>query len=139
MGGATGGFYFEHATDDLDEDEVAANAMVRAKTLACVPGGGLKSGDIVEVSDGATSLKFELKLVHVTELDEAAQADGFAVQGELQAPPPEEEQAPPAGEEHADAKRKRDDGTDGAEANGAKKARAEEEVLVADDDDVIVL
>ena len=140
---AGNGFYFEHATDDLEDDELAHNAMLRGKTLANIPGGGLKDGDVVELLDGANSLKFEIQLVHCTTWDVATEADGFMVQGELKAqaaaavataaPAPDDDDdgfiivdddTPP---QPADEKGKRKRGDD-TEAQG-KKAKTAAEVI----------
>jgi ubiquitin-like 1-activating enzyme E1 B len=156
MGGHNGGFYFEHDTEGLDEEELADNARVRSRTLATAPGGGLKDGDIVQLLDDTSSLKFEIQLVHRTQWDAATEPDGFLVSGEIQAPvqaapqeTPAEAAAPAAAagdddilvmddeavpQPGAGAKRKRgaEDG-EHADAGPAKKHAADE------GDDVIVL
>ena len=155
MGGNN--FYFEHDTQGLDEEELADNARVRSRTLATAPGGGLKDGDIVQLLDDTSSLKFEIQLVHRTQWDAATEPDGFLVSGELQAPveaapqeAPAEAAAPAAAagdddiivmddevvpQPGAGAKRKRDaDDAEQAGAGPAKKAHAAD-----DGDDIIVL
>ena len=149
MGGNN--FYFEHSTEGLDDDELADSARVRARTLATAPGGGLKDGDIVQLLDDSSSLKFEIQLVHRTQWDAATEPDGFLVAGEMQAPQaaPAEAAAPPTGTDEEDiivmddevvpqpgtsAKRKREADAGAEQPGPAKKAHAP-----GDGDDVIVL
>jgi ubiquitin-like 1-activating enzyme E1 B len=121
-------FYFEHGEEGMEEDELAANAALRAKLLRDVPG-GLKDGDILAVSDQATSLRFELKLMQRTQWDADTDNEGFLVQGEVCKPVaqdagPAEPAEPAPAPEDDHAFQMLDEAP--AEAAGAKRKRSTE-------------
>ena len=143
-------FVFESGEAGLEEDEVAANAALRARLLTALPAGGLRSGDVLAVTDQSTALEFQLQLTHRAPWDAEAAPDGFLVLSEGSARPcnaaaegKAEAAAPAADDEDclivepgaapaAGGKRAREEDTGGA----AKKARA---AAAADDDDDIVI
>ena len=58
-----GNFAYEEG-DDLEPEEVAANARLLPITLESLPGGGLKHGTVVTVSDQAQDFSCQLVLTH---------------------------------------------------------------------------
>eukprot|EP00879_Flechtneria_rotunda_P009733 GHRR01010182.1.p1 GENE.GHRR01010182.1~~GHRR01010182.1.p1 ORF type:complete len:405 (+),score=133.43 GHRR01010182.1:2062-3276(+) len=109
-----GGFWYEEG-EDLEEDEAEASRILLPKTLASLPGGGLKHGTIVAVSDQSQAITVDLIITHQDVLDPEKHPDGFILEGsgpdakqEQQAP--EQQQATARGhpaEQQASAGRKK--------------------------------
>jgi ubiquitin-like 1-activating enzyme E1 B len=153
LGPTRDGCNFDFGEEPEDEEEAAALRSLKARLLRDVPG-GLADGDVLDVSDQRTSLRFYLKLVQRTDWDAEKEPEAFLVQGEAlpQAEADEpvlaEGTAAPVEEEDdlliveegaaapAEASKKR--GREGGEEAGpSKKAKA---CSAADaDDDVIIL
>lgn len=76
------GFVYEEG-EDLDEEELQANAANLPKTLQSLPGGGLKNGSIVQVDDQAQHFKVSLVVSHQDDLDEEECPEGFKLAGSV--------------------------------------------------------
>lgn len=83
-------FVYEEG-DDLDEDELAANAANLPKALQALPGGGLKHGSIVQVDDQAQHFKVSLVVSHQEDLDEEECPEGFKLSGAVPEAQPDSE------------------------------------------------
>ena len=64
-----GNFAYEEGAD-LEPDEVAANAKLLPTALDDLPGGGLKHGTIVSVSDQAQDFNCQLVISHKVFFDD---------------------------------------------------------------------
>ncbi|DBA95757.1 hypothetical protein WJX77_000574 [Trebouxia sp. C0004] len=76
------GFVYEEG-DDLDEEELEANAANLPKTLHSLPGGGVKHGSIVQVDDQAQHFKVSLVVSHQEDLEEEEHPEGFKLAGSV--------------------------------------------------------
>lgn len=76
------GFVYEEG-EDLDEEEVAANAANLPKTLQSLPGGGVRHGSIVQVDDQAQHFKVSIVVSHQEDLDEEECPEGFKLAGSV--------------------------------------------------------
>ncbi|KAL3140467.1 hypothetical protein ABBQ38_004726 [Trebouxia sp. C0009 RCD-2024] len=83
-------FVYEEG-DDLDEEELAANAANLPKALQALPGGGLKHGSIVQVDDQAQHFKVSLVVSHQEDLDEEEFPEGFKLSGAVPEAQPDTE------------------------------------------------
>jgi ubiquitin-like 1-activating enzyme E1 B len=88
-----GGFAYEEG-EGLDADEEAAYAALRPRTLAALPGGGLRDGAVLEVTDQEQDLRVQVVVTHAAEWDEDARPERFVLEGEAPAAA-----APTAGED----------------------------------------
>jgi ubiquitin-like 1-activating enzyme E1 B len=130
------GFMYEEG-EGLEEDEREANAAMLPKVLAELPGGGVKGGAVLSVSDQSQGgVRVELVVRHDASLDELEAPEGFVLEGWA---------GPAAKKEEGGEKRAREEGEAAAAAEGgggdAKRARAAaaddamDAAVAADDDD----
>ena len=113
-GDGGGGSFSYESGEGLEEDEIAGYEAMRPLPLLLLPGGGLRGGDTLDISDQATSLTLEIGLIHVPDWDATAFPEGFQLEGHV-----------PTADGGADAA--------AAEAATKKEAAAEEE------DDVLIM
>ncbi|KXZ51045.1 hypothetical protein GPECTOR_14g32 [Gonium pectorale] len=126
-----GGFLYEEG-EGLEEDEVEAYAAMLTKTLAQLPGGGLRHGTILTVQDQSQHFGVELILVHTDDLKEEEAPEGFVLEGSLPEPaaPPQEA---PEGQGAAPVQAPAAAATAGRAKEAVKET--DDGVLVLDDDD----
>ncbi|EFJ49068.1 hypothetical protein VOLCADRAFT_104505 [Volvox carteri f. nagariensis] len=133
----SGGFLYEEG-EGLEQDEVEAYTALLPRTLAELPGGGLRHGSILTVQDQSQHFGVDVIVVHTADLREEDAPEGYLLEGDVPtAQQPQQQQAEAAvtaasaatGAAEADAK----------EAPSAKRrhvdVKEEDGVLVLDDEE----
>ncbi|GIL75048.1 hypothetical protein Vretifemale_4869 [Volvox reticuliferus] len=83
-----GGFLYEEG-EGLEEDEVEAYTAMLPRTLASLPGGGLRHGSILTVQDQSQHFGVDIIIVHTEDLNEEDAPEGFVLEGDVPAAPKE--------------------------------------------------
>lgn len=73
-------FIYEEGPD-LEADEAAESAAHRPTMLADLPGGGIRDGSIVHISDQAQAFDVQVIVTHQDEWDEEKNPEGFTLKG----------------------------------------------------------
>eukprot|EP00878_Enallax_costatus_P005261 GHUV01005528.1.p1 GENE.GHUV01005528.1~~GHUV01005528.1.p1 ORF type:complete len:689 (+),score=205.63 GHUV01005528.1:3622-5688(+) len=90
--GTTGDLQYDEG-EGLEPDEVENNKALLGKTLASLPGGGLRNGSVVMVDDYSQVLNLNLHITHQDVIDQEQYPEGFILQGQV--PEAQQEQPPP--------------------------------------------
>ncbi|GIL50913.1 hypothetical protein Vafri_6998 [Volvox africanus] len=86
-----GGFLYEEG-EGLEDDEVEAYTAMLSRTLASLPGGGLRHGSILTVQDQSQHFGVDVIIVHTEGLNEEEAPEGFVLEGDVPTAPPQEQE-----------------------------------------------
>ena len=117
---------YEHDDgDSLDEDEVETYRKNRSTRLVDLPAGGVKSGDVLSVTDFSQKFEFELLVTHVPreEWDDEEHPEGFELRGDASGGKGDDD----------------DDADGGGGGGGGGDDDDDDDLCVVEDDDAVVV